>query len=165
MTSHSSSAGFAIVASSLSAGTVAEPARSEATLPRLGVGEKLRLIGEVLSFYGRVRRRLRHGTLETTLAYLRDTEREPVAPEIDRRRLGLRLGRATIRTLTPLPTDSRCLMRSLVLTGLLARRDIDAKLVLAVRPGEDFAAHAWVELEGRPLLEPGNEALGRLVEL
>jgi hypothetical protein len=144
---------------------VAEPARSDGTLRRPSIAEKLRLIGEVLSIYLRVRRRLRHGTLETTLADLRDTEREPVAPETDRRRLGLRLGRATIRVLTPLPTDSRCLMRSLVLTGLLARRGIDAKLVLAVRPGDDFAAHAWVELEGRPLLEPGNAGLGRLVEL
>ena len=135
-------------------------------LPRLGTAEKVRLVAEVFATYGRVRRELRSGNLETTLAALRGQPREAVDAATDRRRLGLRLGRATVRALTPLPTDSRCLMRSLVLTGLLARRDIDVKLVLAVRPGEkEFAAHAWVELEGRPLLEPGIDFFERLVEL
>ena len=35
-----------------------------------------------------------------------------------------RLGRAVMRTLDPLPLDSRCLVRSLVLTTLLARRGV-----------------------------------------
>ena len=139
---------------------------SAEALPRLGAAEKLKLVVEVFAIYGRARRELRSGNLETTLAALRERRREPVDPATDRRRLGLRLGRATVRTLTPLPTDSRCLMRSLVLTGLLARRDIDVKLVLAVHPGEkEFAAHAWVEFEGQPLLEPGIDPFERLVEL
>jgi hypothetical protein len=56
-------------------------------------------------------------------------------------------------------------MQSLVLSGLLARRGIDSRLVLAVRPGESFAAHAWVEYDGQPLLEPADDRFGRLVEM
>jgi Transglutaminase-like superfamily len=54
-------------------------------------------------------------------------------------------------------------MRSLVLVSLLARRSLPATLVIGVLPGERFAAHAWVELSGRPLLPAGDYE--RLVEL
>jgi hypothetical protein len=77
----------------------------------------------------------------------------------------LRLGRAVVRTLAVLPADSRCLMRSLVLTGMLARRGSPGALVIGVKPGEVFGAHAWVELDGRPLLSAGNGEFARLVEL
>ena len=69
------------------------------------------------------------------------------------------------RTLTALPADSRCLMSSLVLTRLLARRGIDSELVIAVEPGEQFGAHAWVEHDGSPLLSPGVGAFEELVTL
>ena len=77
---------------------------------------------------------------------------------------------AVARTLRLLPTDSRCLMRSLVLSALLARRGIDSSLVIGVRTAEAFGAHAWVEHEGRPLLPTGASASGaapfhRLVEV
>jgi hypothetical protein len=42
-------------------------------------------------------------------------------------------------------------MQALVLSALLARRGIGSELVIGVRPGPSFAAHAWVELEGRIL--------------
>ena len=42
------------------------------------------------------------------------------------------LGRAVTRTLALLPTDSRCSLASLVLSRLLERRGIDARLVVAV---------------------------------
>lgn len=134
-------------------------------LAPLGAFARARLIAEVVTIYARARRHLRSGTLETTLAFVRGLS--PRTPEIidDRRRLGLRLARATVRTLEPLPTDSRCLMRSLVLTGLMTRRGIDVVFVLAVRSAGQFAAHAWVEFEGRPLLEPASEPFERLVEL
>lgn len=70
-----------------------------------------------------------------------------------------------VRTLTVLPADSRCLMRSLVLTGLLARRGISSSLIIGVRLEPEFAAHAWVEYGGEPLLPPGDPSLGRLTEL
>jgi hypothetical protein len=78
---------------------------------------------------------------------------------------GRRLGYAVVRTLRLLPTDSRCLMRSLVLTRLLARRGIAGTLVIGVRTGERFEAHAWVEHSGTPLLDPGDATFRRLVEL
>jgi hypothetical protein len=46
-------------------------------------------------------------------------------------------------------------MRSLVLTALLSRRGIASTLVIGVRPGGEFGAHAWVEHEGAPLLPSG----------
>jgi len=69
------------------------------------------------------------------------------------------------RTLALLPGDTRCLARSLVLTRLLARRGIPAKLVIGARTTPEFLAHAWVECAGHPVLAPGDESFGRLVEL
>ncbi len=70
-----------------------------------------------------------------------------------------------MRTLSALPADSRCLMSSLVLTRMLARRGIDSNLVIAVEPGERFGAHAWVEYDGAALLHPGDGAFEQLVTL
>ena len=50
------------------------------------------------------------------------------------------------------PTDSRCLIRSLVLVRLLANRSIDARVVIGVKADDEFAAHAWVEHGERALL-------------
>lgn len=52
------------------------------------------------------------------------------------------------------PFKTTCLERSLVLCWLLARRHIPAQLRIGVRKqNSDFAAHAWVELDGVPLGE------------
>ena len=56
-------------------------------------------------------------------------------------------------------------MQSLVLTRLLARRGVDSQLAIAVRPGESFAAHAWVEHDGEPLLPPQAPSFEQLVLL
>jgi hypothetical protein len=69
------------------------------------------------------------------------------------------------RLLWYMPGDTRCLVRSLVLTRLLARRGIQAKLVIGARTTPEFLAHAWVEHDGSPVLDPGDESFGRLVEL
>jgi hypothetical protein len=74
-------------------------------------------------------------------------------------------GRGVTRTLRALPTDSRCLMQSLVLVDILARHGVTTSLVIGVRPGEDFLAHAWVELDGRPLLPPHEHEFSRLTSL
>lgn len=76
-----------------------------------------------------------------------------------------RLGRAVARTLALVPGDTRCLARSLVLSQLLARRNIEATLVIAARTAPRFLAHAWVEHEGQPVLDPGDGSFARLVEL
>jgi hypothetical protein len=56
-------------------------------------------------------------------------------------------------------------VRSLVLTRLLARRGIASTLVIGTRTTPEFLAHAWVELQGTPLLDPGGGAFARLAEL
>jgi hypothetical protein len=71
-----------------------------------------------------------------------------------------------VRTITVLPADSRCLMRSLVLTRLMARRGLGSTLVLSVSPQQpQFEAHAWIEHAGVALLpaQPdGHEPIVRL---
>jgi hypothetical protein len=76
----------------------------------------------------------------------------------------LRLGRVATHVLGILPHDPRCLTTSLVLTALLARRGIPAKLVIGVR-ADPFAAHAWVEHRGRPLIPPATAPFQRLLEV
>ena len=58
------------------------------------------------------------------------------APSTGRRSYlaAVRLGRAVTRTLPLLPSDSRCLMRSLVLTSVLARRGLPSTVVIASGP-------------------------------
>jgi hypothetical protein len=52
-----------------------------------------------------------------------------------------------------------------VLTRLLARRGVDTQLVIAVRPGERFAAHAWIEHADEALLPAGEPHFEQLVTL
>jgi hypothetical protein len=80
------------------------------------------------------------------------------------RAYGARLGRVVSRTLAPLPTDTRCLAQSLVLTRLLARRGVRASVVIAVASEPEFQAHAWVEYENQPLLAAAGDSFKRLLE-
>jgi transglutaminase superfamily protein len=126
--------------------------------------DKAALAAEIVAAYVQARWLMRRRDLPTTLAALRP--RTTGAPQAAGGvPAGQRLGRATVRTLSALPTDSRCLMRSLVLSRLLDRRGIASALVIGVKPGESFGAHAWVEIAGRPVLDPGGYAFPRLVEL
>jgi hypothetical protein len=120
-------------------------------------------VAEVVATYLQVRLALRHTGLRNAL----ETLRAPgaVTGAGNPVRTGRRLGRAVGRTLAVLPADSRCLMQSLVLTRLLARRGIETRLVIAVRPGERFAAHAWIEHDGvalLPAIAPAFEHLATL---
>ena len=133
---------------------------------RLSPLRKVRLGAEAIAAYARVRRLLRGSDLPTVVQRLRGQAAAPAVPPGQHEyAAGLRLARASSRTIALLPTDSRCLMRSLVLTAMLARRDVAGTVVIGVSPGEEFGAHAWVELGGRPLLPPDEETYGRLVEL
>ena len=125
---------------------------------------KLRLAAEVAATYGRARWKLRRGGLRAALEALRSPSGS-APPPADGVVTGRRLARVVVRTLAVVPADSRCLMRSLVLTGMLARRGIDTRLVIAVRPGERFAAHAWVEHGGVPLLPAEAPSFEQLVTL
>jgi Transglutaminase-like superfamily len=133
---------------------------------RLGPAAKIRLAAEILRTYARVRWLLRRHDLPAAVAALEAGG--PAGAGVDggaALRIGRRLARSTCRCLAALPTDSRCLVRSLVLIALLARRGVASALVIGVRPGTDFAAHAWVERDDVPLLPTGDEAYARLVEL
>jgi hypothetical protein len=106
---------------------------------------------EIVVLYAWIRWLVWRSDLPRVVARLRGgrADRHPA----DRaRRLGQRLASPVRRTLDPLPWDSRCLMRSLVLLSMLARRGVTSQLVIGVRPGDEFTAHAWVEYGGRPLM-------------
>jgi Transglutaminase-like superfamily len=147
---------------------MARAATEPAPLPQhrsLRPGERLRLIGEIVVAYERARRELRKASISQAVERLRS--HDGVRPREGRAALveAFRLGRAVVRTLAFLPGDTRCLRRSLVLTQLLARRGISARLVIGARTAPDFLAHAWVEHDGVPVLSPEGDRFGRLVEL
>jgi hypothetical protein len=129
---------------------------------------KVRLAAEILAAYGQVRWALRRDDLPSVVARLRAPRRAArPRPLPNAAGDGRRLGTAVVKTLERLPADSRCLMRSLVLLRLLARRGVAGSLVIAVRPSEQLtlAAHAWVEVDGHPVLVPAARDQGRLVTL
>jgi hypothetical protein len=132
----------------------------------LSARAKVALAGEIAAAYAVARWSLRRRGLRPALARLRagGAGGARSLSERDRMRAGVRLGRAVSQTLRVLPVDSRCLMSSLVLTRMLARRGIESQLVISVRPGEKFAAHAWVEHGGLALL-PASEPASELVRL
>ena len=64
----------------------------------------------------------------------------------------MHVGRAVRQIVGRLPGDSRPLVSSLVLIAVLARRGVDASLVIGVREGEGGDALAWVEIGDVPAL-------------
>lgn len=133
-------------------------------LTPLRLDEKLLLTGEILAAYVPSMRILRARDVSDMARRARDVAPDGTMPEAGlEHQVALRLGRAVSRTLALLPTDSRCLIRSLVTLRLLARRRMDSKLVIGVRNEGSFQAHAWVEHQGRPILPAGSYT--RLTEL
>jgi hypothetical protein len=147
--------------------TVVKPPSPEAVAAfrqHLSLKQKASLAAEIVGTYVKARRLLRSEELGEAVRSLRDGGPAPRTPDGDQLLLGLRLGRIVGKTLGALPADSRCLVRSLVLTSLLARRGIASTLIIGVRAEPRFEAHAWVECAGQPLLSPGDAPYGRLVE-
>lgn len=136
--------------------------RSDEALRDFSLLEKVALTGEITVAYLRVRWLMRRRDLRGALTVARDVT-------VHGRRCGLefagRLGSIVDARLRLLPGDTRCLVRSLVLVKLLARRGHAAKLIIGVRTEPAFGAHAWVELDGRSLLQPMEASGARLVEL
>jgi hypothetical protein len=149
----------------LRAETDHEGARRLPPARRLRPAERVRLAAEILAAYRRARRELRRAPIESAVTALRAGPAPMLAPAEGALAEAHRLGRAVGRTLRLLPGDTRCLARSLVLTRLLARRGIPAKLVIGARADPDFLAHAWVECAGHAVLPAGDGSYGRLVEL
>jgi hypothetical protein len=139
-------------------------------LEQLVPARKASLVGEIVSSYVRMRLLLRRRGLEQTVERLRQPTKgvsatEGLLPPSEESLVGLCLANAVVQTLRVLPTDSRCLMRALVLLALLARRGLACTLVIGVSSAPEFKAHAWIELAGEPLLATGGEEYARLVEL
>jgi hypothetical protein len=130
---------------------------------------KALLIAEILGAYVVTRWRMSRIDVRGVLAAARRPSAIPRrAQKLSPREaweVGVRLGRAVDRTLTVLPTDSRCLVQSLVLSRLLATRDIPTTLVIGAHPKPKFEAHAWVEYHGRAVLPPLGFQEFRLLEL
>lgn len=139
-------------------------------LDRLPVGQRIRLTAEVLTTYTHVRWIMRDDDAERSVRRLRadargSTKNTETASESDLEFLAAwRLAHATRRVLDMLPSDSRCLFRSLTLLCLLERRGVSQTLVVAVRP-RPFSAHAWVEVDGQPVLPDADPGYERLLEL
>lgn len=116
---------------------------------------KVALVGEILVDYAHCWKNMRRSDPVEMVRAARDvnaSKRFRIGPPHSEAR---RLGRVVGRVLGVLPTDSRCLIRSLVVTRVLARRGIPSRLVIGVRSKDNFEAHAWVEHEGLPILPPG----------
>jgi len=126
---------------------------------------KASLVLEILSTYVRARWLLARREFPAVLASLRKGTERPGLSTLDQQLVGVRLGRAVERPSRRLPTDSRCLIKSLVLTRLLARRGIRADLVIGVRREDGLQAHAWLEKDGVALIDDGGGAYERLTEL
>jgi hypothetical protein len=124
---------------------------------RLGWLGRVRLVLEILTTYALLRVRRQDVAAATARA------RRPAGQGTVELRTARRLARLVARVLGPLPTDTRCVNRSLVLVRMLARRGVSTDLVIGVRAPSDFGAHAWVELEGQPLLPAEDAGFERLV--
>lgn len=131
--------------------------------------QKLLLGLEIIGTYLVSRRSMAHTDIREVVATMNARSARLTSPwepgSLEERLVAGRLGNAVTRTLAALPSDSRCLVRSLVLMSLLAARGIPAKLVIGAHSRPHFAAHAWVEHAGRPVLSAGPFEDSRLLEL
>lgn len=131
----------------------------------LTAGQQIALGAEILTSYCAARWALRRYDLRGAVAKLRRCRATPAPAWADDRAAASRLGHIVSRTLPLLPTESRCLLRSLVLVRLLARRGVPCSLVLGVTTSPKVQAHAWVEYAGRPVLPAYETVFTRLTEL
>lgn len=129
-----------------------------------GVPPRILLAGEIVGAYASARRELGRAPLDAAVARMRSRGSAAGCAREQQAQSCEHLARAVVRTLALVPGDTRCLVRSLVLTRVLARRGIAAKLVIGTRSAPEFQAHAWVEHAGRPVLAPG-AGFRRLLEL
>jgi hypothetical protein len=127
---------------------------------------KATLAAEILATYITARWMMaRREIRDVVLATRSRPDQAPAAAAQDSEVTAARLGYAVACTLRKLPTDSRCLVQALVLSRMLSERGIASTLVIGARSQPEFAAHAWVEHDGRPVLSPAGFDESRLVEL
>jgi hypothetical protein len=127
--------------------------------------QRIKLSTEIVLAYARAQHELRRVPIEVAVKRLRAPATRERTGDPELLEEARSLGWIVARELAHLPGDTRCLVRSLVVTRLLARRGIPATLVIGARSGPDFLAHAWVEHAGSPVIDPGDGTFGRLVEI
>ncbi len=131
--------------------------------------QKLLLITEILATYVITRWTMPRGDIRDVVsasrARLADAPTERAQQTGASEQIAAHLGRAVDRTLRILPTDSRCLVQSLVLLRLLSARGISSTLIIGAHSRPDFAAHAWIEFAGFPVLPDQGFHDSRLLEL
>jgi Transglutaminase-like superfamily len=137
---------------------------------QLSLSARAWLAIEIVLVYANVRWTLRRHHLPETVRILRGKIRPRRLAPLAAGHVNPRsLAAAVVMTLHVLPFDSRCLMRSLTLMRILARRGIAVDLLIAALPTgpQTLDAHAWVEIDGAPLLRPTYEdtGFGHLVTL
>jgi transglutaminase superfamily protein len=145
----------------LSVWTAMSRALAPAPLPpagEIGLLSRARLAAEILAAYLPLARAVRSNDVRDMAAKARTVRRRrpstPPEPEHDHE-TALRLARMVERTLSVLPTDNACLIRSLVTLRVLEHRAVPGRLVIGVMSDPNFTAHAWVEHDGTPVLEAG----------
>ena len=125
------------------------------------LGRKMSLTVEIVATFVTVRLTMREPDIRRMLERLRG-DAPATASDLQ---VAQHLAHAVGRVLAPIPRRSRCLVQSLVLTRMLARRGISSSLVIAVAPGPQLEAHAWVESGQVPLLRPPTPEQAQLVRL
>ncbi len=143
----------------------------------LAAHQRIVLGSEIVGAYVATRWRLGRQNLLTLVADMRATAGHSSATSrltasaastysVETHITAARLANAVTRTLRFLPeNDSNCLVKSMVLSALLADRGIHTTLVIGARPSPDFLAHAWVEFAGKPLLPTNGFDNTRLLEI
>lgn len=122
---------------------------------RAGLVDRLSLTFEVLVSYVELLALLRREDVRTMVASARAVPAHPIGPldALQERRLAVRIGRLVDRVLSKLPSDKRCLIKSLVVVRMLSHRGIDVRVVIGVQTDDNgFRAHAWVEHNELPVL-------------
>jgi hypothetical protein len=74
-----------------------------------------------------------------------------------------RLGRAVVAVARRLPWQPTCLRQALAVQRMLRRRGIASRLHLGVAGAGVSAAHAWVTVDGRPVV--GRRGIERFVPI
>ena len=139
---------------------MATPLTAVEPVSGLSLPARVRFAGEILVAYVRVRWLMARLELPDAVARLRAGQPR-TAGQVN----PWHVAGATAKVMSLLPTDSRCLMRSLVLLRLLAVRGVATTLVIGVKTDPGFAAHAWVEWQGAGLLPTGGGEYQRLTEI
>jgi Transglutaminase-like superfamily len=133
---------------------------------RVPLRQRISLGVEIFFAYLSARRSVKRDGLTRTLSELRSSTANPETglTRAENRYVAYRMGRVVEKVLRAVP-DARCLTRSVVLVGLLAKRGLPSSLVIGVARTPEFAAHAWVEYDGIPVLPTLEPKYSRLTEL